>query len=197
MLMVGRQTSEYFSIWLLGVVAAIAPRSPALLRLPRLTRVLTLASLAMVAITATVARLRIETSGNDLLRMFLPNLVLGAATALFIYVILHRRANPATRFWTMYRSMAQILSRSSYTLYLVHPSLLVFLSAWLVGGKAWRPDLKHIALGAGVCLFVMAYAYLISRVTEYKTNDVRRLVMRLLKQTRIAPQLSGQPSVSA
>jgi hypothetical protein len=69
--------------------------------------------------------------------------------------------------------------------------LLVFLSAWLLPGRKWVPDAKHLVLGGGIMLLVMAYAYVISRLTEYRTDQVRRVVMGWLKERLLFVMLLG------
>jgi peptidoglycan/LPS O-acetylase OafA/YrhL len=68
------------------------------------------------------------------------------------------------------------LAGFSYTLYLVHLPVLVFLQAWLVsmGGGRWQPDLPHLAAGAGIALAMIAYAAVFGAFTEARTETARR-----------------------
>jgi hypothetical protein len=48
------------------------------------------------------------------------------------------------------------------------------MAAWIAGDRRWSPDLPHILLGL-LCLAVLiAYAYGVASVTEFKTDAVRR-----------------------
>jgi peptidoglycan/LPS O-acetylase OafA/YrhL len=68
----------------------------------------------------------------------------------------------------------------SYTLYLVHMPMLMFLTALLVGETRWLPDAKHIAIALVALLFVIGCAYLVARATEFRTTRVRDRLMGLL-----------------
>ena len=77
---------------------------------------------------------------------------------------------------------ARWLAGSSYTLYLVHLPIVVFLQAWLVseGGTRWQPDFVHLAAGAGIALALIAYAALFGAFTEARTDRVRGWLSRRL-----------------
>ena len=72
-------------------------------------------------------------------------------------------------------SVARRLAGVSYTMYVAHLPLLVFLGGWLVPGKPWTPDLPHLIDAALVFVAVSAYCVAIGRWTEAKTSTIRRL----------------------
>src|SRR6185312_2409171 len=72
-----------------------------------------------------------------------------------------------------YTRVARNLSRSSYTLYLVHLPLLVFIAAFLEKDfhrSRWIPDAPHGLMGLGLFLLVMVYAQVVWFCFERRTN---------------------------
>jgi peptidoglycan/LPS O-acetylase OafA/YrhL len=99
------------------------------------------------------------------------DLALAAATAVFLWILLCdlRVADQHTVTVRAARSSA----RFSYTLYLVHTPLLVFLASRLDRDANWYPDAFHLSMGLGILLGVAAYAWLLAEITEFRTDDVR------------------------
>jgi peptidoglycan/LPS O-acetylase OafA/YrhL len=99
--------------------------------------------------------------------------LMGCAVTGVIYVLVHssRQHLPATYVWT-----ARLLSRSSYTLYLVHLPLLVFLAGWIAPVR-WVPDLRHLSAGLGIFVVVMVYAHLVWFFFEKRTRAIREWLM--------------------
>lgn len=72
--------------------------------------------------------------------------------------------------------LAKTLAGFSYTLYLVHLPPLVFGAAAIsaAGGGRWQPGLGHLAFGTAIALAILGYAFALSRVTEARTDAIRR-----------------------
>jgi len=187
-LFVGSHITAYFAVWLLGALVGLVPLSPRLVRSPRARRALLAIVLAAFALSASIARLWGTNPHVGYWTFFAVNLILGATTAAFVHLSAYDTGQIATHGWNLYRRVARLLSHSSYTLYLVHTPLLVFLSAWLLPGAQWLPDLKHLLLGCVILTVVVAYAYIISRLTEYRTDKVRAFAMRIVGRTSLAAQ---------
>jgi peptidoglycan/LPS O-acetylase OafA/YrhL len=68
----------------------------------------------------------------------------------------------------------------SFSLYVLHMPLLVFLHAWVyqLEGTKWEPDLQHAAIAAAIGLGVILYALAVASITEFHTDKVRRYVRR-------------------
>jgi peptidoglycan/LPS O-acetylase OafA/YrhL len=76
----------------------------------------------------------------------------------------------------MYKTVADKLSDFSYTLYLVHLPLLVFCQAWFIHNQRWQPSMMYLTLGIIILAGTILYAFLISSVTEAKTEYMRKWV---------------------
>jgi peptidoglycan/LPS O-acetylase OafA/YrhL len=102
----------------------------------------------------------------------------GIACALAIYAGLS--AEPTERLTRILRPFHG-LSAVSYSVYLLHTPLLVFIASLLFTSNAdrWDPDLAHVALAVPIALGIFAYCVLVWFFTEHRTNDLRRWLGRL------------------
>ena len=110
--LVGRDISIYFGIWLIGVAIAVVPASSVN------RAVWLLATGLFVAANGVLLKYSIDTQLSDFLT--------GAAFSFMVYTILHR---PARQLPTLYGRAAQGMSEMSYTLYVSHMPVLVLLCA--------------------------------------------------------------------
>jgi peptidoglycan/LPS O-acetylase OafA/YrhL len=99
------------------------------------------------------------------------NTTVGLAFALFLFGILQMTFGSSSR---MYPRAAHVLAGFSYSLYVLHFPLLLFLRAWIVPPQRWQPDAAHLARGAAIGLATIAYAWFVSLFTENKTQVVRQ-----------------------
>lgn len=93
----------------------------------------------------------------------------GVAVAFLIWVILHCATAPLPSW---YVRLAHRAARSSYTLYVVHFPLLVFLKSSLHLPFA-APGWHGFLVGAAVLLVVLIYAQLIYELFEKHTDQLR------------------------
>jgi peptidoglycan/LPS O-acetylase OafA/YrhL len=155
--LVGRSILLAFPVWLLGTVLAVVPA-------PR-------ASILWRAFAATIYTLILFfLAKTTLVRGILSDYILGAATFVFIWLLLGARSSAPVNLWTQ---MARIGARFSYTLYLVHVPFLILLTAAIAGETRWQPDARHLFYGLGVLLAAILYAYAVASVTEFRTDTVR------------------------
>ena len=163
MVFTGREIALYFSIWLLGAGLSLAPLAPDRIR----RRFGAAATVACGTLFALALLLRGIGRLQDGYRS---DAAIALSFSMLLYCVLHHR-RPATN--QLYSGISHTLSGFSYTLYVVHLPLLIFLRACLTYETAWLPDWKHwLALGA-IFIGVLAYAYILSRFTEAQTERLK------------------------
>lgn len=174
----------YFCVWCIGaVVAAVWSRRS-------FTRIgPSLAALVFGAflLTLLIARLRLLGSrwGEDL--------SLGVATGVLVAARLARHSSGEATDGTTslarlrYSRWGEALAGFSFTLYATHYPVVTFFQPWLVGRTRWLPSLAHAAVATLFGVAVLAlYAYPVSRLTEARTDHVRRWVERVAGRMRLA-----------
>jgi peptidoglycan/LPS O-acetylase OafA/YrhL len=144
--------------WLMGVAIHFIPRMPAENMLMRRSTIV--AAIAACGVTLIWCKLS-NSPGTDYL--------IGLAFSGLIYVILacSRTAMPRAYNW-----LAHVLSRSSYTLYLVHVPFLVFLAAFLIKQR-WMPTAQHFLAGIAIFFLVLMYAQGVWFLFENRTDAIR------------------------
>ena len=155
--------SFLFLIWMLGAAVSIMP-----LRFS--TGVASRASLLVTLILAA-AFLLVKTRVGSIVA---GEAIIGVLSALLIYLILHQtcKAKPG-----VYRFMSTHASTMSYTLYLSHLPILIFICAainnpWMI----WKPTITNILISVFVFSLNLALAYLLYRLFESNTDRYRRFV---------------------
>lgn len=103
--------------------------------------------------------------------------VVATGCALVMYSLLRARGLGSS---PTYGRVATLLSSFSYSLYLTHLPVLIVLRAYLGSVSRWQPDVKHTILGAAIACLVAAYAFGVSRVTEARTETLRKALLRWL-----------------
>jgi peptidoglycan/LPS O-acetylase OafA/YrhL len=74
---------------------------------------------------------------------------------------------------TIAGKLSRATARFSFTLYVAHTPILLFLVAVLAHDTRWVPGVKSGSLALVVLAVVVAYAWLLASVTEFKTDRVR------------------------
>ena len=109
------------------------------------------------------------------------------AFTLFMYGVLGSQS----RLPRLYERTARFLSGISYTLYLVHMPFLFFVTAFVIGPSAlWQPTAAHLGLGLVVVSATLVYVYLVWRLTEANTDQVRRYITNTLSRPLRAAALA-------
>ncbi len=165
----GQKGLHYFVIWMAGAVAAYATTSA------WNTRWADARSRWIVVVGASVVAMIAGYLGmND-------DHMLGFCAAVAIWAV------ATTKLSTNDGSHSKIYSRTAnvvvgftYSLYLCHFPLLIFLQSALLGGARWQPDLTHILLLGLIVLALCGYAWVFSRITEAKTSQFRRWITGVL-----------------
>jgi peptidoglycan/LPS O-acetylase OafA/YrhL len=107
----------------------------------------------------------------------LSDLEVGFVFTLFLFALLQFavRGNPSP-----YSAVAHRFAGFSYSLYVLHFPFLLFFRAWLVPPERWQPTLTRLLCAVSVGAGSLLYAWLVSRVTEAKTDVARKWVNHLL-----------------
>jgi peptidoglycan/LPS O-acetylase OafA/YrhL len=170
------------TIWLLGVGIHYLPHLPAGNVLVRRL----LFFVAVIACCATLAWCKKSHSGAG-------DYVLGLVVTALVYVILSCSRTPMP---TAYNWTSHAISRSSYTLYLVHVPLLVFLTAWIAQAR-WIPTPTHVLEGCAIFVVVMIYAQLVWFFFEKRTDLIRARIKPLVMRTpRHAIDAASRPKAT-
>jgi peptidoglycan/LPS O-acetylase OafA/YrhL len=158
LLFVGKAISLGFLIWLMGAALCLMPKRPFGTKLQGRFGM----SAAVLVFFAMLVLTKLKSS-YDL------SWLLGVGTTLLLYAIL-RYSDGQWPF--IYIRAATVLSRSSYTLYLVHMPLLVFLTAWLRATR-WQPSGMHVIVGSLIVGFVYSCSQCLYWVFEFRTDYFR------------------------
>lgn len=168
-LLVGERILIYFSIWLFGVAAFLAPPQAALARrgLPRSAALVITGTLLFLFLAAGKLRPVPQPAGD---------IAVGVVCAVLVYLFAHTPSKGGPREKTAYGKLARLSASFSYTLYLTHLPALVFLCAWLTaaGNGRWQPDLLHGAYGLVIAGGTLLYAFGVAQLTEARTDRVRK-----------------------
>lgn len=105
------------------------------------------------------------------------DLTLGALTTLLLWTMLSAKAPETGRLWERF---ARWTASFSFTLYLLHIPLCTLLAAWFVREHRFQPGLRAVPVALGILAIVIAAAYGMARVTEYRTNEARLWIARRL-----------------
>jgi peptidoglycan/LPS O-acetylase OafA/YrhL len=170
-------------VWLMGMAIHYLPRIPPQRLIVR--RLMIWFALAAFAATLAWCKRSESTFGDYFL---------GAVVTLLIYILLSCSHTPALNF---YRRAAERLSHSSYTLYLVHVPLLIFIAALLESRfrlKRWDPDTHHLLFAAGIFVVVMLYAQLVWFFFEKRTDDTRGWLKRRMRRESSKAQVFFGPT---
>ncbi len=100
-------------------------------------------------------------------------------TGAFVSFLCFAMLNFSGRVNRHFSSISDFLSRFSYTLYLTHLPLIVFIRAALLEIPRWHPNALPLLYGAGLCCVALGWAYLVYRLTEAHTSEVRRYLLKI------------------
>jgi len=160
---VGSQILVGFLIWLAGAILVFAYTNYAFAGKGWL-RLYFLASSFLLFACLGAAR-----TGNP--AVLASDLALGTAFSLFLLGVLQMDFRIEHRF---YSRAAHLMAGFSYSLYVLHFPLLLFLRAWWVPPQRWPPDARHLAYGTIVGVIVLSFSWFMSTFTERKTHIARQ-----------------------
>jgi peptidoglycan/LPS O-acetylase OafA/YrhL len=165
-------------IWIAGALVRSVPRP--------LIRSKGVALLIFLAVTIAVRLIARGKIPSDLLWAALAD----AAVALSFCNLLLSLRHTQSREWAVCRwRIHKPLSDFSFSLYACHLPITIFAAAaadyaFAVGWRAQSPTALHWAVTFAVLGLTLCAAWLLSRVTEARTDDVRHLAYRVLDLAR-------------
>jgi peptidoglycan/LPS O-acetylase OafA/YrhL len=163
-----------FLIWLAGTVLVIAySRWPLRSKSQRVFYVV----VSWLALSACLIAARTGKSA-----MLGSDLAVGIGFALFLFGVLQMNFGAGG---AVYARIAHALAGFSYSLYVLHLPLLLFLRAWMVPLQRSQPDAAHLASGVAIGVATLGFAWLVSLFTENKTRAVRNWMRNAI------PRLNG------
>jgi peptidoglycan/LPS O-acetylase OafA/YrhL len=165
LLALGQRMSGYFAIWLLGTAIALLP-APARRWAFVLSTVGAAGLLACLALSVTAGR--VEGPAQDF-----PT---GITFAMLAWGSIGL-PEPATGW---YPRTAAFLAGRSYTLYLVHYPVLLFISGVIFRGRSWQPSVTSLLATVLIGALVLGYAQLIWVIGEARTDRLREVATRIV-----------------
>jgi peptidoglycan/LPS O-acetylase OafA/YrhL len=158
-----------FLVWLTGTILVVAYSRWRFSGKPWFVLHLGLSSIVLIALL-TVARMRESPwIGSDF--------AIGLAFSAFLFGVLQLNIGIGSR---IYLRAAHFLSGFSYSLYVLHFPLLLFMCAWLVPAQKWQPDPIHLVYGVALGAAVLVFAWFVSKFTEDKTRVVRQWMRNVI-----------------
>jgi peptidoglycan/LPS O-acetylase OafA/YrhL len=173
-LLVGKNISILFFVWVLGALVSAIP-----LRVPRSAAKIAGSTLAiLIPIVFVVVR-----------RVHLPYLVaqwiVASYFAVVLYLLLHQTQRAGEG---IYASAARFFSRISYTLYLVHLPMAIFLCAYINDPwHRWDKTPTNLAIFLGSNVGLVLFSYLFYLAFEANTDKVRIMLSHRLIRERHLP----------
>jgi peptidoglycan/LPS O-acetylase OafA/YrhL len=175
----GSRILLYFPIWLFGVALRFVP--PLRIRGHRYARA---RNVAVFIVVVGVTALR-HTSWFTTLAgppaLELGDYLVGFVFATGLYVLLLDYRIAADGF---YEQFARGTANISYTLYVVHMPLLIFLRAMLNDGRPWGFGLSTVLAALLLFAATLLYASVVWYLFEARTNTIRELVSQSLMAFR-------------
>jgi peptidoglycan/LPS O-acetylase OafA/YrhL len=163
--LLGWEKIVWFVVWLFGFAVWVLNQR---FRLRRPMRPVVLCSGALLLIaTLSIARMRV-------LSLWSSDLVVGAVFALFVLALLQTGPPSSAR----YLRLARVAAGFSYSEYITHFPLIVFICAALGSHARWQPDTLHLAYVVIVAVAAILYAYIFSVLTESHTRTVKGWIRR-------------------
>ncbi len=177
-LIVNRQILLYFPIWLIG--SAIAWATPVAIlfqrRIYKVAAVLGFVGFFSSMVFGHLGSVK-KYIGNS---MLLTDYLTAIGFSFFLYILLH---DTRDRRHSAYATCSKKLASMSYTLYAVHMPLLVFVRSQWITDRPWQPMAMPILFSCFLVFFCFAYAFIVSRYFEARTEIVRDWVLTMIGRT--------------
>jgi peptidoglycan/LPS O-acetylase OafA/YrhL len=175
MAIVSRSIVIYFPIWMFGCAVSVVPQS---LLVRKHFKKWIFASV-LVFVAAVVACHFGVVRGVMLNSVVVADYVTGLLFSIVLWVCLHddRRVVGG-----VYRTICDWSADMSYTLYVAHMPLLVFIRAAMTSSSPWECSVQTIVLSGVIACGLVAYAWLVAWLTEARTTQAKQVVRMVLRR---------------
>jgi len=175
-LFLGITVMKYFLIWLLGAIIPLI--KPISIKNTLLRGGAFIASSLFFLVAINLMYLIYNTNDGGI---YFIDLTVGVSFSILVCVILslYNTAEPSRQIY----SYVEYLAGFSYTLYLTHYPLLLFIAEFLYRGLGISKgaSLLTLVLKPIILIIIFLYAWAISRVTEAKTGIFRKFILKGIK----------------
>jgi peptidoglycan/LPS O-acetylase OafA/YrhL len=161
--LVGKPILLLFPVWLLGTFLSILPLKVQGAPLRFGTGVL---AILFPAVFVLVRRAYVP--------IYFAEWIIAICFSALFYLLLHRTEQARA---SVYKSVADFFSRISYTLYLVHLPLAIFLCACInTPWRHWDKSPSHLALFLLLNAVLVSFSYAFYLAFEANTDRIRRII---------------------
>ena len=174
MVVIGRDASRLFLVWVLGALVSLLPL--------KLSKTIAKWGTVFFAVVLSVALVWVK---KHIVNIATAEFTIGLLCACLLYFMLHHTQKAKDSFYSL---VAAFTSRISYTLYLVHVPILIFLCACIDNPwHIWTRSLGNVAIVMSVCGFTIALAFGFYLLFEANTDRVRLVIAQ--KMDRVAHEV--------
>jgi peptidoglycan/LPS O-acetylase OafA/YrhL len=167
---IGGDASRLFLVWLLGVVVSMVP-------LKASKRVAKWGTVCF-AVILSVAVIWVK---QHIVNIATAEFTIGLLCACLLYFMLHQKQNAKN---SVYSRASVFTSRISYTLYLVHLPILIFLCACINNPwHVWPSTLMNLAITLAICGLTIGLAFAFYLLFEANTDELRNLIAQKITAT--------------
>lgn len=162
---IGKNMSIYFLIWLSGALLIFAPRFSVNSRILRIL----ITGLIVSSFMGSILIIRLQ-----LVSIVMGDFFLAISFTLLVWVIMNIKSR------INFANTASFVAGFSFTLYLVHFPLIIFLYALCreFGFSKFSNDFPSLMIAVLLLLFIIGISYVISIFTEAKTGKIRRCIYK-------------------
>jgi peptidoglycan/LPS O-acetylase OafA/YrhL len=178
LMLISHQMIIYFLFWLCGTALVILPGIR--VKNSLLKKLLLVFSMILAVISLVVSRGSAAGEGaQNFMQTMIAYGFIAVSFTLHIYLLIHSANGSIIKDKNIFSNISRELAGFSYTLYLIHLPILIFIRSWFgyLGIGKWQLTIGHILGGFVIIVLVIMFAYLISRVTEAKTAKIRNLIL--------------------
>jgi peptidoglycan/LPS O-acetylase OafA/YrhL len=171
LMFVGRHIAILFPVWIFGAVASMLPRRFSVKQAKRLSAVF---GLLLLTGMVGVRLLHFQAVPADYL--------IGVLTALLLWAVVQQTA-PASD--GLYKTVTGFFSRISYTLYLFHLPMAMFVCGLLNSPwRRWTYTPKNVAMYLASDFMILLLIYGLWWIFEAKTDTIRTWIFERERQPR-------------